>query len=42
MWSGAGSYRGYLTPTLDFYDCTADLTREMKPVREGLGDLLLN
>ena len=41
MWSGAGSYRGYLTPTLDFYDCTADLTREMKPVREGLGDLLL-
>ncbi|HQL86497.1 MAG TPA: beta-galactosidase trimerization domain-containing protein [Lentisphaeria bacterium] len=41
MWSGAGSYRGYLTPTLDFYDCTADLTREMKPVREGLGDLLM-
>ena len=41
MWTGAGSYRGYLTPTLDFYDCTADLTREMQPVRDGLGDLLL-
>ncbi len=41
MWTGAGSYRGYLTPTLDFYECTADLTREMQPVRDGLGDLLL-
>ena len=42
MWTGVGAYRGYVTPTLDLYPATADLTREMKPVRDGLGDLLLN
>ncbi len=42
MWTGIGSYRGYVTPTLDLWPATADLAREMKPVREGLGDLLLN
>ncbi|NOY80725.1 MAG: hypothetical protein GXP31_06945 [Kiritimatiellaeota bacterium] len=42
MWTGIGTYRGYVTPTLDLYPATADLAREMKPVREGLGDLLLN
>lgn len=41
MWSGIGSWRGYLRPTLDFWPATADLTAEMKPVREGLGDLIL-
>ncbi|MCX7598138.1 MAG: beta-galactosidase [Armatimonadetes bacterium] len=41
MWSGIGSWRGYLRPTLDFWPATVDLTAEMKPVREGLGDLLL-
>lgn len=41
MWTGVGSYRGYLSPTLDFYPATAELAAEMRPVREGLGDLLL-
>ncbi len=41
MWSGIGSYRGYLRPTLDFWPATADLAEEMRPVRQGLGDLLL-
>lgn len=42
MWSGIGTYRGYVRPTMDFWPATEDLTREMQPVREGLGDLLLN
>jgi len=42
MWSGIGSYRGYLRPTLDFWPATADLAEEMRPVRQGLGDLLLH
>ena len=42
MWTGVGAYRGYVTPTLDLYPATADLTREMAPVRDGLGDLLLH
>jgi hypothetical protein len=41
MWTGIGSWRGYVTPTLDFYPATAELTAEMTPVRRGLGDLLL-
>ncbi len=41
MWSGAGNWRGYLTPTLDYWPATAELTAEMRPVRQGLGDLLL-
>lgn len=41
MWTGIGSWRGYVTPTLDFYPATAELTAEMRPVRQGLGDLLL-
>ncbi|MBI3921993.1 MAG: beta-galactosidase trimerization domain-containing protein [Armatimonadetes bacterium] len=41
MWTGVGSYRGYLTPTLDFAPAIQDLMAEMKPVRCGLGDLLL-
>ncbi|MDD4870020.1 MAG: beta-galactosidase [Kiritimatiellae bacterium] len=41
MWTGIGSWRGYLTPTLDFAPCIADLANEMKPVRNGLGDLIL-
>jgi hypothetical protein len=36
-----GSFRGYLSPTLDFWPATAELTQEMRPVRRGLGDLLL-
>jgi hypothetical protein len=42
MWDGIGSWRGVLSPTIDYFDCTADFLNEMKPVREGLGDLLLN
>jgi hypothetical protein len=41
MWTGVGSWRGYVTPTLDLYPATAELTAEMRPVRRGLGDLLL-
>jgi hypothetical protein len=41
MWSGAGNWRGYLSPNLDFWPVTAELTEEMRPVRQGLGDLLL-
>jgi hypothetical protein len=41
MWSGIGSWRGYLRPTLDFWPAIADLTQEMRPVKEGLGDLLM-
>ncbi|OGV75313.1 MAG: hypothetical protein A3K19_18460 [Lentisphaerae bacterium RIFOXYB12_FULL_65_16] len=41
MWTGIGSWRGYITPTLDFYPATADLMQEMQPVCRGLGDLLL-
>ncbi len=42
MWSGIGTYRGYVRPTMDFWPATEDLTQEMEPVRKGLGDLLLN
>jgi len=41
MWSGIGSWRGYLRPTLDFWPAIDDLMKEMQPVREGLGDLIL-
>ncbi len=41
MWSGIGSWRGYLRPTFDLWPATADLSEEMRPVRQGLGDLLL-
>ena len=41
MWSGIGNWIGYIRPTFDFWNATEDLQNEMKPVREGLGDLLL-
>ena len=41
MWSGIGNFIGYIRPTFDFWEATQDLCNEMKPVREGLGDLLL-
>lgn len=41
MWSGIGSYIGYVRPTLDLWPATEDLTEEMRPVRRGLGDLLM-
>ena len=41
MWTGVGSWRGYLSPTLDFLPAIEDLANEMRPVREGLGDVLL-
>ncbi|MHB8997102.1 MAG: beta-galactosidase trimerization domain-containing protein [Armatimonadota bacterium] len=41
MWSGIGNWIGYIRPTFDFWEATDDLYTEMKPVREGLGDLLL-
>ncbi|NCO38574.1 MAG: hypothetical protein COZ06_22595 [Armatimonadetes bacterium CG_4_10_14_3_um_filter_66_18] len=41
MWSGIGNWRGYLRPTLDFWPAIDDLTQEMCPVKEGLGDLLM-
>ncbi len=42
MWSGIGSYIGYVRPTLDLWPATEDLTEEMQPVRRGLGDLLMH
>ncbi|MGQ9731406.1 MAG: beta-galactosidase trimerization domain-containing protein [Candidatus Zipacnadales bacterium] len=42
MWSGIGNWRGYLRPTLDYWPMIEDLMAEMRPVRQGLGDLLLN
>ena len=42
MWSGIGSWRGYLRPTLDFWPATADLAEEMRPIHRGLGDLVIN
>ncbi|MGO8752658.1 MAG: beta-galactosidase trimerization domain-containing protein [Thermoguttaceae bacterium] len=41
MWDGVGNWRGYLSPTLDFWPATAEVAEEMRPVRQGLGDLLL-
>ncbi|NPV46074.1 MAG: hypothetical protein HPY69_03885 [Armatimonadetes bacterium] len=41
MWDGLGDYWGYLKPSLDYYPATADVAREMTPVRHGLGDLIL-
>lgn len=41
MWSGIGNWRGYLRPTLDLWPAIEDVAAEMKPVRQGLGDLLL-
>ncbi|MBI2298846.1 MAG: beta-galactosidase trimerization domain-containing protein [Armatimonadetes bacterium] len=42
MWDGIGTYRGYVRPTMDLWPATEELCREMRPVRQGLGDLLLN
>ena len=42
MWSGIGNWRGYLRPTLDYWPMIQDLSEEMRPVRQGLGDLLLD
>jgi hypothetical protein len=42
MWSGIGNWRGYLRPTLDYWPMIEDLSEEMRPVRQGLGDLLIN
>ena len=42
MWSGIGSWRGYMRPTFDYWPAIEDLAQEMKPVRQGLGDLILN
>lgn len=42
MWDGIGTYRGYIRPTIDFWPATEELTAELRPVRHGLGDLLLN
>ena len=41
-YDGCGSWRGYIRPVLDFWPATAELCEEMRPVREGLGDLLLH
>jgi hypothetical protein len=40
-WDGAGSWRGVLSPTLNVWPAVQKLNDEMRPVREGLGDLLL-
>ena len=42
MWSGIGNWRGYLRPTLDCWPMIEDLSEEMRPIRQGLGDLLLD
>ncbi len=39
--NGAGTWRGIVKPTLDFFPVIKELNDEMRPVREGLGDLLL-
>lgn len=41
-WDGIGQYRGFVSPTLDLWPATLALTDEMKPVFEGLGQLLIN
>jgi len=41
-YDGAGSWRGYVSPTLDFWPATQQLCDEMRVVREGLGDALLH
>lgn len=41
MHSGIGTWRGMLRPTLDYWPATADFNAEMRPLREGLGDLIL-
>ncbi|MDO8587525.1 MAG: beta-galactosidase trimerization domain-containing protein [Armatimonadota bacterium] len=39
---GIGLYRGLLRPTLDLYPAVQTLANEMKPIRNGLGKLLIN
>jgi len=41
-WDGIGQYRGLVRPTLDLWPATQVLADEMKPVFEGLGQLLSN
>ncbi len=41
MWSGIGNWRGYQRPTFDYWPAIDDLTEEMRPVRQGLGDLVI-
>jgi beta-galactosidase GanA len=40
-YDGCGSWRGYISPILDFWPATEEVCREMAPVRDGLGDLLI-
>ena len=40
-YDGCGSWRGYIHPTLGLWPVTKALCAEMKPVREGLGDVLI-
>jgi len=40
-YDGCGSWRGYISPILDFWPATRQLCAEMRVVREGLGDILL-
>lgn len=39
---GLGIYRGLLNPTLDLFPAAQALAKEMIPIRDGLGKLLLN
>ena len=41
-YDGCGSWRGYISPIIDFWPATEQVCAEMAPVREGLGDLLLH
>jgi len=41
-YDGCGSWRGYISPIIDFWPATEKVCAEMAPVREGLGDLLLH
>ncbi len=41
-WDGAGSWRGVLRPTLDYWPEVRKLNDDLLPVRQGLGDLLLH
>ena len=40
-YDGCGSWRGYISPILDFWPATEELCKEMVDVRNGLGDVLL-
>jgi hypothetical protein len=41
-WDNIGQYMGYLNADLDYFPTTKALTEEMRPVRYGLGDWIMD